>query len=205
MKILENEENDDEWEEEKNTEAQVSSSAAVQDDLGSAVVFLTEEVLILGQDNTTKKIIVSYDSHSSSHHCTKDLGSDYNWGEEGETKPVAMLTVAGQITSQMLIFKLKVLTLQGILLVTALEGTWSDTKDEPQLDQDLAAECNIALPTCEGGGEAPPRLILGCSEIIRFPKRVPTPAKLAEKHSRLAAFCSQLTGNMLVCGQLDQE
>ena len=57
----------------------------------------------------------------------------------------------------------------------------------------------------DGGGEAPPRLILGCSEIINFPKRVPTPARLAEKHSRLATFCSQLTGNLLVCGPLDQE
>ena len=119
------------------------------------MVFLTEEVLILGQDNSTKKIIISYDSHSSSHHCTRDLGSDFNWGAEGESQPVSMLTVAGQITSQMLIFKLKVLTLQGILLVTALEGTWSDSKDEPQLDQNLATEYNIALPTADGGEEAP--------------------------------------------------
>ena len=124
---------------------------------------------------------------------------------EGESQPVSMLTVAGQITSQMLIFKLKVLTLQGILLVTALEGTWADSKDEPQLDKNLATEYNIALPTADGGEEAPPRLILGCSEIINFPKRVPTPARLAEKHSRLATFCSQLTGNLLVCGPLDQE
>ena len=205
MKIVEDKESEEEWEEEKKEGAQVSSSAAAQSDLGNEVVFLTEEVLILGQDNSTKKIIISYDSHSSSHHCTRDLGSDFNWGAEGESQPVSMLTVAGQITSQMLIFKLKVLTLQGILLVTALEGTWSDSKDEPQLDKNLATEYNIALPTADGGGEAPPRLILGCSEIINFPKRVPTPARLAEKHSRLATFCSQLTGNLLVCGPLDQE
>ena len=205
IRILEENEQEDEWEGETDDEAQVSSSAAVQDDLGRAVVFLTEEVLVLGHDNQTKKIIVSYDSHSSSHHCTKDLGSEFNWGEEGNTQPVAMLTVAGQITSQMLVFKLKLLTLQGILPVTALEGTWSDTKDEPQLDQALAAECNIALPGCEGGEEASPRLILGCGEIIRFPKRIPTPTRLAEKHSKLAVFCSQLTGNLLVCGQLDRD
>ena len=105
----------------------------------------------------------------------------------------------------MLVFQLKVLTLQGILPVTALEGTWSDTKDEPQIDRDLATDCNIALPADEGEGDALPRLILGCSEITRFPKRVSTPHKLAEKHSKLAVFCSQLTGNLLVCGQLGQD
>jgi len=205
VKVLDDEEQEDESDEENKDGAQVSSSAAVQNDLEKAVVFLTEEILVLGHDNQTRRIIISYDSHSSSHHMTKDLGSDYNWGEEGATKPVAMLTVAGQITSQMLVFQLKVLTLQGILPVTALEGTWSDTKDEPQIDRDLATDCNIALPADEGEGDALPRLILGCSEITRFPKRVSTPHKLAEKHSKLAVFCSQLTGNLLVCGQLGQD
>ena len=182
----------------------VTSTAAVHDDLGRAVIFLSEEILILGHDNQTRKIIVSYDSHSSSHHCTRDLGNDFNWAEEGDTRPVAMLTVAGQITSHMLVFKIKVLTLQGILNVTALEATWSDSKDEPQLDRDLAKECDIALPCCEADDQEPlPRLILGCGEITKFPKRIPTPSKLAAKHSKLAVFSSPLTGNLLVCGQLD--
>ena len=211
IKILSEDVGEDEWEEEDQVsegarQTHMTSSAAVQDDLGRAVIFLSEEILILGRDNQTKRIIVSYDSHSSSHHCTKDLGSDFNWADEGDTRPVAMLTVAGQITSQMLVFKLKVLTLQGILTVTALEGTWSDTKDEPQLDRELAEKYDIALPCHErDGSEALPRLILGCGEITKFPRRVPTPSKLAEKHSKLAVFSSPLTGNLLVCGQLDQD
>ena len=202
VKIIPDEEEED-GPEEVAEHIHAAFSAAVTDDLKQNVVFLSEEILVLGKENQTRRIVLSYDSHSSSHHCTRDIGNDFNWNKEGDTRPVSMLTVAGEMTTQMLIFQVKILTLQGILEVTALEGTWTDSKSEPQLDPELARECNVALP-CQGGEEAEvlPRLILGCAEITRFPRRQPTPARLAIRHPKMAVFTSSLSGSQLACGQL---
>ena len=117
-----------------------------------------------------------------------------------------MSTVAGQISSQMLVYKLKVLTLHGIMEVSALEATWADTRDEPQLEESLARECTISRPSYEGSDtESFPRLILGCKEVTKFPRRVSTPGRLTAEHPKMAVFQSLLTGNLLACGPLGQD
>jgi hypothetical protein len=115
-----------------------------------------------------------------------------------------MLTVAGEVSSQMGIYRIKILTLDGILQVTALEGNWADVSQEPQLSVKLAEENNIIIPGLGTEEEAIPRLILGCSEILNFPKKVATPPKLAKEEPKIAVFQSKLTGNLLACGQLSR-
>ena len=185
-------------------ETQRSRCAAAISAISPDVVFLSEEVLILGRDNQTRKLIISYDSHSSSHHCTPDLRDDFNWGPSGETETISMLTVAGEVSSQMGIYRIKILTLNGILQVTALEGNWADVSQEPQLSVKLAEENNITIPGIAAEGEAIPRLILGCGEILSFPKKVATSPKLAKEEPKIAVYQSKLTGNLLACGQLSR-
>ena len=194
-------ESDAEGEEEGTKRSRCAAAIAA---VSPEVIFLSEEVLILGKENQTKRLVVSYDSHSSSHHCTPDLKDDFNWGPSGETETISMLTVAGEVSSQMGIYRIKILTLDGILQVTALEGNWADVSQEPQLSVKLAEENNIIIPGLGTEEEAIPRLILGCSEILNFPKKVATPPKLAKEEPKIAVFQSKLTGNLLACGQLSR-
>ena len=195
-------------EEEDDTVLHTASAATTIDELDTSVVFMTEEILVLGRKNQTRKILVSYDTHGSSHHCTKELEEEFNWNEKEETRAVTMLTVTGEVTTQMAVFKLKLLTLQGMLEVVALEGTWTDSELEPQLESNLAKENGIAVPLAEEPqqGRVPatsmPRLILGCAEVLLFPKKVKTPEGVAREHPKLAVFSSILSGNLLACGQL---
>ena len=195
-------------EEEDDTVLHTASAATTIDELDTSVVFMTEEILVLGRENQTRKILVSYDTHGSSHHCTKELEEEFNWNEKEETRAVTMLTVTGEVTTQMAVFKLKLLTLQGMLEVVALEGTWTDSEFEPQLESNLAKENGITVPLAEEPQQekvpatSMPRLILGCAEVLLFPKKVKTPEGVAREHPKLAVFSSLLSGNLLACGQL---
>ena len=94
--------------------------------------------------------------------------------------------------------------------ITALEGQWTDSQSEPQLERSLARLHGITRPCeeeVEDNGEKPalPRLILGCSEVLLHPRKVKTPEDIKIKHPKLAIFRSVLSGNLLACGELGGE
>ena len=182
------------------------SSAAVtaDDELETDVVFMTEQILILGRDNTTSPILISYDTHGSSHHLAGEgLDANLNWSESGESRAVTMSTVTGEVMTQLAVYKMQLLTLTGKVTVTALEGQWPNSQSEPQLESELADLHDITVPNeDQGRGEQLPRLILGCAEVLLHPKKIRTPEDIASRHPKLGIFRSVLTGNLLACGEL---
>ena len=202
-------ENDEEEESERGAELHMTlplSSAAVaaDDEMDRSVVFMTEKILILGQNNDTTCILVSYDSHGSTHHLAgESLNPNFNWSSPGHSKAVTMNTVTGEVLTQLTVYKLQLLTLTGRMTITALEGQWPDSQTEPQLEESLATFHGISLPNEDGEEEETlPRLILGCSEFLLHPKKIRTPDDIAAKHPKLAIVRSTLSGNLLACGEL---
>lgn len=178
----------------------LSAANAVNKD--GEVVFLSENLRLLGKDGSTQLCVCSFDSHGSKHFLSGKLSDNFLHSKE-QHKRFQIDTVTGTEESKREIFDIRLLTLKGVLHLEAVEASWVDGAEEPQLNTEEADRHGIALPVTEDHSGAPlPRLILSASEIQLHPREVPCPAELRALHPKINLFRSKLSNQLLCGGQL---
>ena len=129
----------------------------------------------------------------------EQVNTTSNWGEENYQN-MNIQTIHGEQSQQHRVLQVKLVTLEGIVDVTAIEGHWQNGETEFQISPEEAEEWQVDPPATEIAQL--PRLILSAGHLLLHPKiHVKKTEQLQKVQPYLGIFKSPVTGRLLCAGR----
>lgn len=169
------------------------------------VSFMAEVTAIRGRNGLALPCTVFYDSMGSRSwiKCKSGtLPTNFDWFDTPVLKRFSIHTISGEEIMDKKVHSVKLVTLRGLVSVSAVEGGLEGSLKGEDIDEEVARRFNLNAPTSRELDATEVVIILGCDRSSLMPQVKKTPKGLLQEYPGLSVADSLVTNRTLYFGPI---